>query len=242
MPNNLFLPVVVLIRHAQSEWNRQGRFTGWADPALTEAGRAEAAVAAALLSERGYRFDTAYTSGLRRARQTAEILLRDSGNSSVPLVADWRLNERHYGALEGEPKAVVAARVGEDQVWRWRRGYADRPPALAAGDLRHPSRDPRWADIEPDRLPDGESLAATRDRVTGFWRERIQPRLRGGGRLLVASHGNTLRALILALHGMSRADVEAFEIPTGVPIVYAFSLRGEPIGWHFLHDPTSRAA
>lgn len=234
MPNETAFPVVVMLRHAQSEWNAEGRFTGWADPALTPLGRAEAASAAARLAARGFRFDQAYSSRLTRARETAVRVLQDSGNGAVPLVEDWRLNERHYGDLQGRIRAQVAERVGAAQVWRWRRGYLDLPPALAAGDSRHPARDPRWADVDPARLPNGESLAGTRERVMDFWRSQIQPRLQAGSRLLIASHGNTLRALLMALDGMSVEQVEGFEIPTGVPIVYAFSPRGEPLGWHYL--------
>jgi 2,3-bisphosphoglycerate-dependent phosphoglycerate mutase len=225
-----------MIRHAQSEWNRAGRFTGWADPALTAEGRAEADRAAARLAAGGFRFDRAYTSRLTRARDTALIVLRESGNLDVPLTADWRLNERHYGALQGEDKAAMVARVGDHQVWRWRRGYLDQPPALQAGDPRQSRRDPRWADIPAERLPNGETLAQTRERVMQFWQAEIAPRLRAGERLLISSHGNTLRALLMALDGMSIEQVEGFEIPTGVPIVYVFSPQGQPIGWHYLAD------
>lgn len=229
-------PRVVMIRHAQSEWNRAGRFTGWADPALTEEGRAEAYRAAARLAAGGFRFDRAYTSRLTRARDTALIVLRESGNREVPLTADWRLNERHYGALQGEDKAEMVARVGEHQVWRWRRGYLDQPPPLAAGDPRQLTQDPRWADIDTARLPNGETLAQTRERVMAFWQAEIAPCLQAGERLLISSHGNTLRALLMALDGMSVEQVEGFEIPTGVPIVYAFTPEGEPVGWHYLAD------
>lgn len=242
MPNKLMLPVVVMIRHAQSEWNREGRFTGWADPSLTDFGRDEAVRAAGALAEAGYSFDRVYTSRLSRARETADIVMRESGNTGIPVSADWRLNERHYGALQGEDKIAMAGRVGEDQVWRWRRGYLDRPPRLLDNDPEHPVHDPRWADIDPRQLPNGESLAATRERVMDFWREVIAPQIVDGKRLLISSHGNTLRALIMALHDMSVAEVEDFEIPTGVPIVYAFSPKGEPIGWHYLDNDTAQAA
>ncbi len=229
-----FLPSVVMIRHAQSEWNREGRFTGWADPGLTEVGEVEAVRAAGQLRERGFQFDKAYTSRLARARATAQIVLDEIGAQGVPLLADWRLNERHYGALQGEDKTSMAQRVGEDQVWRWRRGYLDRPPALSVDDPCHPRHDPKWSDIADADLPNGENLAATRARVMGFWTDEIVPQLRQGKRLLIASHGNTLRALIMGLHGMAVDEVESFEIPTGVPIVYVFSARGEPLGWHYL--------
>ena len=240
MSRQMTRPVVVMIRHAQSEWNREGRFTGWADPALTAVGRAEAVLAGQVLERHGYRFDVAYTSRLVRARDTADLVLGHSGNATVPAIADWRLNERHYGTLQGEHRSSVARRVGGAQVWRWRRGFADLPPPLEPGDPRHPSRDPRWRDIDPERLPNGESLAATRERVLHFWRDAVAADLSAGRRVLVSSHGNTLRALIMALDGMSVGEVEGFEIPTGVPIMYAFSPKGEPIGWHYL-DPREEA-
>lgn len=244
MSPQLFLPSVIMIRHAQSEWNREGRFTGWADPGLTPVGEAEAARAAELLAKRGFQFDRAYTSRLQRARRTAEIVLQRSGHPGVPLLADWRLNERHYGALQGEDKSSMAQRVGEEQVWRWRRGYLDRPPMLEADDPRHPRHTSAWSGIGDDTLPNGESLAATRARAMTFWAEEITPQLRNGKRLLIASHGNTLRALIMGLHEMSVDEVERFEIPTGVPILYVFSAQGEPIGWHYLdaHDGVQTAA
>lgn len=242
MANQISLPSVVMIRHAQSTWNREGRFTGWADPPLTALGHTEAQRAGNTLAARGFRFDRAYTSRLIRARATAETVLRLVGDAGVPLLADWRLNERHYGALQGQDKAATVARVGQAQVRRWRRGYLDRPPAIAADQPEHPSHDPQWADIPGAQLPNGESLADTRERVIAFWRERVVPQLRDGRRLLVASHGNTLRALIMVLHGMSVDEVEAFEIPTGVPIVYAFTPGGEPIGWRYLHEGNSQAA
>ena len=232
---------VVLLRHAQSEWNRQNRFTGWANPGLTELGVAEAERAADTLSARGIGFDTVYSSRLRRARETADIVLDRLGRDDLAVATDWRLNERHYGALQGEDRAAMLARVGERQVWRWRRGYLDRPPQLADDDRRHPAHDPAWADIPRARLPNGERLVDARERVLDFWLDRVVPDLQAGRQVLVASHGNTLRALIMALHGMSVDEVERFEIPTGVPIVYAFSRRGLPIGWHYLDDDRDAA-
>jgi 2,3-bisphosphoglycerate-dependent phosphoglycerate mutase len=228
-----------MVRHAQSEWNREGRFTGWADPPLTGAGRKEAIAAAEKLAQGRYRFDSAYTSRLVRARDTAHFLLRHSGNGDAPVIAEWRLNERHYGALQGKDKAALAARVGEAQVLRWRRGYRDRPPPMDENRL---APDPRWADVDPSRLPNGESLADTRERVMEFWRQEVAPQLRGGRRLLVASHGNTLRGLIMGLQGMSVAEVERFEVPTGLPIEYVFTPDGEPIAWRYLQDDARRAA
>lgn len=236
------LPIVIMIRHAQSEWNREGRFTGWADPALTEAGHAGAVQVGQQLARQGFRFDAVYCSRLRRARDTARAVLSSCGAGAAPLTEDWRLNERHYGALQGERKATVIARVGEAQVWRWRRGYRDRPPGLASGHPKHPARDPKWAGIDPRLLPNGESLAQTRLRVMRFWDELIQPQILPGRRLLIASHGNTLRALIMALQGMDPRVVESFEIPTGVPIAHLFSAGGSPLGWHYLDTGGRRAA
>jgi 2,3-bisphosphoglycerate-dependent phosphoglycerate mutase len=242
MTKQLFLPSVVMIRHAQSQWNREGRFTGWANPPLTDAGREEARRAGQRLAERGHQFDAAYSSRLDRAIETAEIVLRESGNRSVPIITDWRLNERHYGALQGKDKVAMAAHVGDERVWRWRRGYLDQPPPAMRHDANHPSQDPAWSDIDAQILPNAESLADTRERVMQFWRAEIEPQLQQGKRLFIASHGNTLRALIMALQDMSIEQVENFEIPTGVPILYAFSAQGKPIGWHYLDDDNQRVA
>jgi 2,3-bisphosphoglycerate-dependent phosphoglycerate mutase len=225
---------VVMIRHAQSEWNREGRFTGWADPQLTAAGRDEALVAGRGLAQAGYRFDVSYTSRLGRAQATGRLVLRYSRNGGASMHADWRLNERHYGALQGRDKEQMARQVGEEQVWRWRRGYHDRPPAMAANDPQHPAHQPQWSDIATRALPNGESLAQTRERVMAFWNDVVAPHLRAGQRILIASHGNTLRALLMGLENMSVEQVESFEIPTGVPIVYHVGAHGEPLGWRYL--------
>jgi 2,3-bisphosphoglycerate-dependent phosphoglycerate mutase len=227
---------VVLVRHAQSEWNREGRFTGWADPPLTDVGRAEARRAAALLRCQGLRFERFYSSRLQRARETAEILLREGVGRGSPIIEDWRLNERHYGALQGVEKVGKAREVGEDLVWRWRRGYLDRPPALDRADPRHPANQPQWSDLDPAQLPSTERLADVRQRVMGFWDAEIAPTLRPGEPILIASHGNTLRALLMALDGMSVEAVEGFEIPTGSPILYRFAPDGRPLQWHYLDE------
>jgi 2,3-bisphosphoglycerate-dependent phosphoglycerate mutase len=224
---------VVLIRHAQSEWNRANRFTGWADPPLTEAGVAEASAAGASLHRHGFRFDVAYSSRLQRAIVTRDIVLERMGQPAVRS-EDWRLNERHYGVLQGLDKTEATRRVGEQQVWRWRRGYADRAEPLSRDDITHPGNDPMYADIEPHRLPAVESLAETRVRVRSFWNEAIVPRIQARERVLVSAHGNTLRALIMELAGMSVDEVEVFEIPTATPIVYSFSTNARPVHWRYL--------
>ncbi|MAT65671.1 MAG: phosphoglyceromutase [Gammaproteobacteria bacterium] len=225
---------VILIRHAQSQWNRENRFTGWANPPLTAAGVAEAERAGDWLRIHGYRFDAAYSSRLERAIATLDILLARLGQDSLPRMQDWRLNERHYGALQGLDKAQATARVGEHQVWRWRRGYTDTAAPLLRSDPAHPASDPLYADVDPQRLPGVESLAQTRERVAGFWREQVIPRIRRGERILISAHGNTLRALIMELAGMSVEEVEQFEIPTATPILYRFTPDGRPLDWRYL--------
>jgi 2,3-bisphosphoglycerate-dependent phosphoglycerate mutase len=225
---------VVLIRHAQSLWNKENRFTGWADPPLTEAGLAEAEHAAETLRAAGFRFDAAYSSRLQRARQTLEVLLKTLRQTAIPRFEDWRLNERHYGLLQGLNKAQAAAEVGEAQVWRWRRGYEDKVQPLPRTDLSHAIHNPLYQDVDPAMLPDVENLAETRARVMAFWREQIMPPIQSGQRLLISAHGNTLRALLMDLAGMSVAEVEAFEIPTATPIVYSFSRDAQPLAWRYL--------
>jgi 2,3-bisphosphoglycerate-dependent phosphoglycerate mutase len=225
---------VVLIRHAQSQWNLENRFTGWANPPLTQAGEAEARRAGAALRQAGYRFDTAFSSRLQRAQSTLDILLAELGQTQIVRHRDWRLNERHYGALQGMDKAAAAASFGDRQVWRWRRGYADRVAPLNRDDPRHPIYDSGYADLPPDLLPAGESLADTRGRVTAFWNESMVPRIQAGERVLISAHGNTLRALIMELSGMGVEDVEAFEIPTATPIHYRFDAGARPLAWHYV--------
>jgi len=227
---------VVMIRHAQSTWNAGGKFTGWADPPLTQSGRDEAVKAGKTLKEHGYHFDRVFTSRLQRAATTADIVLKEMGEPNVPVEADWRLNERHYGALQGRSKQDLREEAGDEQVHRWRRGYHDTAPALNAYDPRHPRFDDRYADLPRNILPSVESLANTRQRAVEFWQEKIEPALVNGEHLLISAHGNTLRALIMALAGMSEAEVEEFEIPTGKPIVYTFDANGKPVSWRYLQQ------
>jgi 2,3-bisphosphoglycerate-dependent phosphoglycerate mutase len=225
---------VVLIRHAQSQWNLENRFTGWADPPLTEAGVAEAVAAGDWLHQHGYRFDVAYSSRLQRAINTLDILLERLGQAGIPRYADWRLNERHYGALQGVNKAEAMAEVGEHQVWRWRRGYKDQAAPLLRSHPDHPVNDRRYADLDPRQLPGVENLARTRARVMLFWQEQVQPRIQRAERVLISAHGNTLRALLMDLADMSVDEVEGFEIPTATPIQCHFDHGGQLIDWGYL--------
>ena len=231
---------VVLIRHAQSQWNRENRFTGWADPSLTETGVAEAMHAANTLCTQGYHFDVAYSSRLQRAITTLDIILHILDQADLPRYQDWRLNERHYGALQGTDKAQAIAQAGEHQVWRWRRGYEDVAAPLSREDLTHPIHDQRYIDVDPALLPDVENLAQTRTRVTQFWHELIVPRIENDERILISAHGNTLRALLMELANLSTAEVESFEIPTGTPIVYDFDSMGRPLRWRYLEQTSDK--
>ncbi|MCI0505079.1 MAG: 2,3-bisphosphoglycerate-dependent phosphoglycerate mutase [Gammaproteobacteria bacterium] len=230
---------VVLIRHAQSQWNLENRFTGWANPPLTAAGFAEARRAAQLLRAHGYEFDAAFSSRLLRAQQTLDVLLETLGQMNLPRFQDWRLNERHYGQLQGINKAEEAKQVGEQQVWRWRRGYEDKAAPLSRNDPAHPVNDPLYRDVDPALLPDVENLAETRARVMQFWQERIAPCIRLGERVVISGHGNTFRALIMGLANLSIKQVESFEIPTGKSIVYTFNRNAEPLHWRYLEEQQS---
>lgn len=231
---------VILIRHAHSQWNKENRFTGWANPPLTDAGVAEANQAGEWLGANGYHFDMSYSSHLQRAINTLDILLSRSGQNDLPRQQDWRLNERHYGVLQGVDKAEATAQVGEQQVWRWRRGYEDRAAPLLHTDPGHPVNDPANADIDPQQLPGAENLAQTRSRVMSFWNEQMLPRIQKGERILISAHGNTLRALLMDLADMSIEKVEAFEIPTATPILYRFDRAGCPLDWRYLDTCTER--
>lgn len=212
----------MLLRHGESTWNTENRFTGWTDVDLSPRGVVEAHEAAALLGQHGLSFDVAFSSVLKRAIRTLWIVQDDLDLMWVPVHLSWRLNERHYGALQGLDKAETAVRFGEDQVHRWRRGYRDRPPLLEPGDPRLPDGDPRYWPLAPGCLPRGESLADTVARVLPCWEDSIAPLLAAGERVLVAAHGNSLRALSKYLEGIGDEEITGLEIPTGVPIVYEF--------------------
>ncbi|HET9299087.1 MAG TPA: 2,3-diphosphoglycerate-dependent phosphoglycerate mutase, partial [Candidatus Polarisedimenticolaceae bacterium] len=211
---------LVLLRHGQSTWNLENRFTGWTDVDLTPDGVAEAQRAARLLQEEGFSFDEAYTSVLKRAIRTLWIVLDGMDLMWIPVTRDWRLNERHYGALQGLNKAEMAEKYGAEQVLQWRRSYATPPPPLSTADARHPSHDRRYAEVPPTALPRSESLADTVARFLPAWNEVIAPRVRAGRRVLLAAHGNSLRALVKYLDGISEEEIVGLNIPTGIPLVY----------------------
>ena len=225
---------LVLCRHGQSDWNLKNLFTGWTDVDLTEKGIAEAHDAGRLLTDLGYEFDVAYTSVLQRAIRTLWIMLDEMDRVWIPVIRDWRLNERHYGALQGLNKAETAAKYGDDQVHIWRRSYDIPPPELDADDERHPSHDARYAGIAG--LPTTESLATTLERVMPCWNDVIAPDLKAGKDVLIAAHGNSLRALVKMLDGVSDDEITGFNIPTGIPLAYELDDDLNPISREFLGD------
>lgn len=233
---------IVFLRHAQSKWNLAGRFTGWADVGLTPAGEAEARAAGQQLAGAGFVFDEAHGSLLARSQHTLELVLHAMGHQPIPSTSTWHLNERHYGALQGLDKRQIAARHGEAQFLRWRRGYLDKPPAMAWDDPRHPRFDPLYAWHPPELLPASESLEDTRRRASRYLEGTLIPRLRQGRRLLVGSHGNTLRALMMHLQGLSVSQVERLEIPTGTPLVCHFTARGGFVAADLLERPAQALA
>ena len=213
---------ICLIRHGRSEWNITGRFTGWTDIPLNASGIAEAARAGERLAQQGMHFAEAHVSVLQRARQTAGSLLAAMRHQPIPLVETWRLNERHYGKLQGLSKAEIFSAWGEANYRRWWRGYYDSPPALDMDDPRHPRFDPRYAVLDPALLPCSESLRDCQQRLLPWWFECAEPALRSGKSLLVVSHGNTLRSLVMHLDRIAADEIEKVEIPSGVPLVYRF--------------------
>jgi 2,3-bisphosphoglycerate-dependent phosphoglycerate mutase len=228
---------LVLIRHGQSQWNVENRFTGWTDVALAEAGRQEARAAGQLLRDGGYRFDVAYTSVLRRAIHTLNIVLEELEQDYIPVHKSWRLNERHYGSLQGMNKTEMAEKFGEAQVKIWRRSYDTPPPPLSLEDPRHPSHDPRYAGISPDELPAAEALKNTVARMLPYWHSTLAPAIRSGQRLLVVAHGNSLRALVKYLDGISDEAIVELNIPTGIPLLYELDADLKPIRSTYLGDP-----
>ena len=233
---------LVLLRHGESTWNQENRFTGWKDVDLSERGLTEANEAGRLLREGGFTFDAAYTSMLKRAIKTLGIALDALDLLWIPVEKSWRLNERHYGALEGLNKAETAAKHGEAQVKIWRRSYDIPPPALDASDPRHPSRDTRYSALTPAELPASESLKDTVARFLPYWHETIAPAVAEGKRVIVAAHGNSLRALVKYLDDVSEADIVELNIPTGIPLVYELDASLKPIRHAYLGDPAAAAA
>ena len=228
---------LVLLRHGESTWNKENRFTGWTDVDLTDKGREEAKSAGQLLKAEGFAFDLVFTSVLTRAVRTSNIALDELGQLWLPVERSWRLNERHYGALQGLNKAETAAKHGEEQVKIWRRAYAIAPPPLTADDPRHPARDPRYQDLPASDLPLTESLKDTVARFLPYWHESIAPRIAAGRRVLIVAHGNSLRALVKYLDGISDEAIVELNIPTGIPLVYELSADLKPIRNFYLGDP-----
>jgi 2,3-bisphosphoglycerate-dependent phosphoglycerate mutase len=228
---------LVLLRHGESTWNLENRFTGWHDVDLSPRGVEEAKEAGRLLREGGYVFDLAHTSVLKRAIRTLWITLDGLDQMWIPVAKSWRLNERHYGALQGLNKAETAAKYGDAQVKIWRRSYADPPPALTPDDERYPGRDPRYAGLSGDELPLAESLKDTVARFLPYWESAIVPDLRAGKRVLIAAHGNSLRALVKHLDGVSEAEIVELNIPTGIPLVYELDESLRPLRHYYLGDP-----
>ncbi len=233
---------LVLVRHGESTWNMENRFTGWTDVDLSAKGLEEAREGGRLLREDGYVFDLAYTSVLKRAIRTLWVVLDELDQMWIPVEKTWRLNERHYGALQGLNKAEMAVRFGEEQVRIWRRSYDVPPPALEESDERFPGRDPRYAGLADADLPRSESLKDTVARFLPYWHETIAPTLAGGRRVLVAAHGNSLRALVKYLDDISDEEIVGLNIPTGVPLVYELDDDLRPITHYYLGDPARVAA
>jgi len=228
---------LVLVRHGESTWNKENRFTGWTDVDLSEKGVEEAIAGGRALRDEGFVFDVAYTSVLKRAIKTLWIVLEQLDQMWIPVHNTWRLNERHYGALQGLNKAETAAKHGMEQTNLWRRSYDIPPPALTPDDPRHPSRDPRYAGLAPSDLPLTECLKDTVARFLPFWHETVAPAVRSGQRVLIAAHGNSLRALVKYLDNIPDADIVGLNIPTGIPLVYELTDELKPIRSYYLGDP-----
>ena len=232
---------LVLIRHGESTWNLENRFTGWTDVDLTPTGVEQAKNAGKLLKAEGYDFDIAYTSVLKRATRTLWHCLDEMDRTWLPVVNSWRLNERHYGALEGLNKAEVAKKYGDDQVLIWRRSYDIPPPALDINDPRCERNDPRYARLQPDQVPLTECLKDTVARVLPLWNESIAPAIKAGKRVVIAAHGNSIRALVKYLDNVADADIVGVNIPNGIPLVYELDAQLKPLRHYYLGDPQAAA-
>ncbi|KIO77192.1 phosphoglyceromutase [Pedobacter lusitanus] len=229
---------LVLIRHGQSEWNLENRFTGWQDVDLSEKGKAEAVQAGKLLAQAGFTFDIAYTSMLKRAIKTLHLVLESMDLLWIPEVKAWQLNERYYGALQGLNKADTIEKYSPEQVLTWRRSFTVQPPAVTAEDIRSPLKDIRYAAIDPSLLPLTESLETMMERVIPYYQNEISPALKSGKHILIAAHGNTLRGLVKYLDHLSEEDIVSYEIPTGIPLVYEMDDSFVPLQKYFLHSDT----
>ena len=232
---------LVLIRHGESTWNLENRFTGWVDVDLTETGVTQAKNSGQLLKAEGYDFDLAYTSVLKRATRTLWHCLDEMDRTWLPVVNSWRLNERHYGALEGLNKAEVAKKYGDDQVLIWRRSYDIPPPALDINDPRCERNDPRYARLQPDQVPLTECLKDTVARVLPLWNESIAPAIKAGKRVVIAAHGNSIRALVKYLDQVADEDIVGVNIPNGIPLVYELDAQLKPLRHYYLGDPQAAA-
>lgn len=232
---------LVLIRHGQSEWNLSNRFTGWTDVDLTAQGVNEAIAGAKLLLEEGFTFDLAYTSYLKRAVRTLWLVQEEMDLFWIPVFKTWRLNERHYGALQGLNKAETAAKYGDDQVFVWRRSFDTPPPALEQEDERHPANEPRYASLSSEELPVCESLKMTIDRTMPYWFQTIEPAIRSDKRVLIVAHGNSLRGLVKYLDGMNDEEITKLNIPTGLPLVYDLDDDLKAIRRYYLGDQEAAA-
>lgn len=232
---------LILLRHGESLWNKENRFSGWTDVDLSEHGRIEARKAGKTLKSEGYVFDIAHTSVLKRAIRTLWLVLDELDQMWIPAEHSWRLNERHYGALQGLNKADTAKRYGEDQVHLWRRSYDIKPPALEKTDERYPVNDPRYRELNEYDLPLTECLRDTVERFMPYWHESIEPAVKAGKRTLIVAHGNSLRALVKYLDNVSDSDIAALNIPTGIPLVYELDKELRPIKHYYLGDSGSVA-
>ena len=233
---------LVLLRHGESAWNKENRFTGWTDVDLTEQGRKEAKTAGEVLKKEGYSFDIAYCSVLKRALRTLWIVLDELDELWIPVEKTWRLNERHYGGLQGLNKSETAAKYGEDQVLVWRRSYDIPPPRLEKSDERYPGFDPRYKDVPASELPLTECLKDTVDRFLPYWKDVIAPQVKAGKKVVIAAHGNSLRALVKYLDDMSEEEILKLNIPTGVPLVYELDDNLKPLRHYYLGDQEAIAA
>jgi 2,3-bisphosphoglycerate-dependent phosphoglycerate mutase len=235
------MPTLVLLRHGESTWNKENRFTGWTDVDLSERGREEARAGGRLLKDGGYGFDLAYTSVLKRAIRTLWIALDELDQMWLPVINSWRLNERHYGALQGLNKAETAEQHGEAQVKIWRRSYDMPPPPLTPDDPRNAAFDPRYAGLSPGEVPLTESLKETVERFLPYWHDVIAPSIHSGKRVLIAAHGNSLRALVKYLDNISNEEIVELNIPTGIPLVYELDDRLRSVTHFYLGDPKAAA-